>query len=197
MIPFSVEQFFQIFEDYNRAVFPFQAVLVLIALIAAFLASKPFSFSNKITSLLLTFLWLWMGVVYHLLFFSRINPAAFIFAALFLAQGMLFFYEGVVRNRLGFRAERNLFGVAGLLFILYSLILYPILGFAHGETYQSMPTFGLPCPTTIFTFGILLWTRETVSPRLLIIPSLWSLTGVYAGVNLGVRETLDYRPLES
>ena len=188
MMPFSTEQFLRVFESYNQAVFPFQVVLVLMALVMAVLACRPFIYSNKIVSLLLAFLWLWMGVAYHLLFFSNINPAAFLFAALFVMQGLLFFYEGVFRNRLCFLVERNLCGLVGLLFILYALIVYPILGYAHGEPYPSMPTFGLPCPTAIFTFGILLWTNKRISPPLLIIPFLWSLIGVSAAVAFGITE---------
>lgn len=188
MIHFSIEQFFQVFADYNRAVFPLQAALVLLALGVAVLAAKPFSSSNKIASLFLAFLWLWMGVAYHLVFFSKINSAAFLFATLFIVQGSLFFHKGVVRNCLDFQARRGLHGIMGLVLILYALIAYPILGYAHGETYPFMPTFGVPCPTTIFTFGILLWTTRTVSPFLLIIPFLWSLIGVYAAIAFGIKE---------
>src|SRR5687768_8772569 len=188
MMPFSTEQFLQVFQDYNGAVFPFQAVLIAMALLTAVLAASRTSASSKIVSLFLGFLWLWMGVAYHLLFFSEINPAAFLFAAIFIAEGVMFFREGVVLGSLSFQAERNIYGFAGLLLILYALLVYPILGYLHGEVYPSMPTFGLPCPTTIFTFGILLWTNKRVSPLLLVIPFFWSLIGVFAAVTLGIEE---------
>ena len=136
-MPFSVEQFLQVFADYNRAVFPFQLALVVMALVVAVLAAKPFSSSNKIVSLFLAFLWLWMGVAYHLAFFSKINPAAFLFATLFIAQGGLFFHEGVVRDRLEFRARQGLRGIMGLVLVLYALIAYPILGYAMEKPIRS------------------------------------------------------------
>ena len=40
--------------------------------------------------LLLAGHWLWAGLVYHAWFFTAINPAAWLFAALFVAQGVLF-----------------------------------------------------------------------------------------------------------
>jgi hypothetical protein len=44
--------------------------------------------------------------------------------------------------------------------------------------------FGVaPCPTTIFTFGILLWATKPVPAYLLIIPLLWSFFGIIAAVN--------------
>ena len=188
MMPFSIEQFLQVFVDYNQAVFPFQAVLLVMALVTTVLAAKPFPASSRIVSVFLAFLWLWMGVVYHLLFFSEINPAAFLFGAAFVLQASLFFYEGVVHNRLGFRAQRDIYGLVGLLIILYALIVYPILGYARAAAYPSIPTFGLPCPTSIFTFGILLWTSKRVSPLLLIIPFLWSLIGAQAWAAFGIWE---------
>ena len=188
MIPFSKEQFLHVFESYNQAILPFQAVLVVIALVTTVLAAKPFSASSKIVSLFLAFLWLWMGVAYHLLFFSEINPAAFLFGAGFVLQASLFCYEGVVHDRLGFRSQRDIYGFVGLLFVLYALIVYPILGYARAASYPSMPTFGLPCPTSIFTFGILLWTSKRVSPLLLVIPFLWSLIGTQAWAAFGIWE---------
>lgn len=51
--------------------------------------------------------------------------------------------------------------------------------------------FGVaPCPTTIFTFGLLLLTRGPVPLRLLVIPLLWALVGASAALHLGVREDL-------
>jgi len=47
--------------------------------------------------------------------------------------------------------------------------------------------FGVaPCPTTIFTFGILLWAIESVPAFLLVIPLIWSVVGMSAAVNLRV-----------
>ena len=57
-----------------------------------------------------------------------------------------------------------------------------------GHTYPSNPTFGLPCPTTIFTFGILIWTVKKIQIYVVIIPLLWSLIGFSAALNLGVKE---------
>jgi hypothetical protein len=45
-------------------------------------------------------------------------------------------------------------------------------------------------PTTIFTSGILLWTRSTLPKILLVIPLLWSIIGFSAAVSLGIREDI-------
>jgi Family of unknown function (DUF6064) len=133
-------------------------------------------------------LWLWTGIVYHLMFFTAISPPAYLFGTLFIFQGLLFLYEGVVRNRLSFRASRRSDGILGAIFITYALVVYPLIGYGLGRIFPSSPTFGVPCPTTIFTFGLLLWADRHVSLSLLIIPVLWSIIGTMATLSFGVTE---------
>lgn len=187
-MPFTTEQFFQVFEKYNQTVFPMQFLLILVAIAAISLAVSPKPFANKTISGLLGFLWLWAGVVYHLIFFAKISPPAYLFGASFIVQGLLFLYEGVARNRLSFRASRKFHGILGAMFIVYALAIYPLIGFALGRIYPALQTFGVPCPTTIFTFGLLLWTDKKVPLSLLIIPVLWSIVGTSAALNFGIKE---------
>jgi hypothetical protein len=94
-----------------------------------------------------------------------------------------------VRPRLGFAARADGYGLAGGLFILYAMLIYPLIGAALGHGYPQSPSFGVaPCPTTIFTLGLLLWTGARVPRWLLVIPVLWSFIGVSAAVTLGIRE---------
>ncbi len=82
MIPFTVDQFLNVFEQYNVAVWPAQVFLYTIGIVAICLAlSRQKDFSRSISLILLLF-WIWMGIVYHLSFFSAINKAARGFAAL-------------------------------------------------------------------------------------------------------------------
>ncbi len=187
-IPFTTEQFLQVFEKYNQAIYPFQFALILVAIISVFLAASRKPFANKLISSLLGFLWLWMGIVYHLIFFTAISPPAYLFGTLFIIQGLLFLYEGVVRNRLSFRASQNFYDIFGVIFIAYALIIYPLIGYALGRTFTASPTFGVPCPTVIFTFGLLIWTDKRFPLSLLIIPVLWSLVGTSAALNFGIKE---------
>jgi Family of unknown function (DUF6064) len=187
-IPFTTEQFLHVFEKYNEAIYPIQFALILVAIVAIALAVSRKPFTNKTISGLLGFLWLWAGVVYHLIFFTKISPPAYLFGTLFIFQGLLFLYEGVVRNRLIFRARRNFYGIFGAMFIVYALVIYPLLGYALGHIFPSSQTFGVPCPTIIFTFGLLLWTDKKVPLSLLIIPVLWSIVGTSAALNFGIKE---------
>ena len=188
--PFTAEQFLEAFRNYNEAVFPMQIFFYLISVIAVYLAFKPTSNPDKIISGILAFLWLWMGIVYHLIFFTAINKAAYLFGAVFILQGILFLTFGVFQNKLSFNFHRGIYGWLGLMLILFSLIIYPVWGYTLGHNYPSSPTFGLPCPTTIFTFGLLLLSYKNCPVAILIIPFIWSVVGFSAAFTFGMVEDI-------
>ncbi|HZS03501.1 MAG TPA: DUF6064 family protein [Blastocatellia bacterium] len=190
MPPFTVEQFQDVFSAYNKAIWPSQIFLIAFTLATVFPAIKPGSLSNRLISGWLAFLWLWAGVVYHLAFFARINRAALIFGTLFIVQALVFLFVGVVQLRLTFQARWDRHGISGAVLICYALIVYPVLSFLMGHQYPAAPTFGAPCPTTIFTFGLILWADGKIPQYVLVIPLLWSLTGLSAVVYLGMTEDL-------
>ncbi len=74
--------------------------------------------------------------------------------------------------------------------VAYHVLVYPLLGMALGHTYPRAPLFGLvPCPTTIFTFGMLLLAARP--KRLLLwLPLVWSAIGFFAAVKFGIREDI-------
>ena len=187
-MPFTTEEFIRVFEKYNQTIFPMQFVLTLVGIVAVGLAVSRKPFANKTISGLLGFLWLWAGIVYHLIFFTGISPPAYIFGALFVFQGWLFLYECVIKNSLSFRVSQKFYGILGAIFITYALVIYPLIGYALGRTFPASPTFGTPCQTTIFTFGLLLWADKKVPLRLLIIPVLWSILGTSAALSFGIKE---------
>jgi hypothetical protein len=187
-IPFTPEEFLDVFKTYNESVFPLQIFFNLLAIVAIYFAIMKSAYSAGIISLILTFLWLWMGFEYHLLFFSEINNAAYLFGSLFIIQGILFFYHGSLKNKFSFNFYLSIYSIVGIGLIIYSLIGYPILGYYYGHRYPFSPTFGLPCPTTIFTFGILLLNSKKISFPILIIPIIWSIIGFSAALNLGFVE---------
>jgi len=181
-LPFTQQQFLNVFQNYNFSVWPMQVVLVLLGLTAIYFAVLRHKPSNMIVAAVLSFLWLWMGVVYHILYFATINPAANVFGLLFIVQGFLFVFSGLFKNSLSFEFRSDAYGVMGAAFLLYALIIYPIIGYFQGHVYPQSPTFGLPCPTTIFTFALLLWADKKVPLYVLLVPFLWTLIGSTAAV---------------
>jgi hypothetical protein len=186
--PFSVEEFLNVFEKYNEAIFPLQIIFYVIAFFCVYLLFAQQKNGNKFICGLLSFFWFWIGIVYHLIFFSTINKAAYLFGILFILQGVLFIYYGIAKEAISFEYRKSFNNYAGILFIIYAFFIYPVLGFMFGHKYPSAPTFGLPCPTTIFTFGILLFANKRISVAALIIPLLWSIIGFGAALKLSVYE---------
>ena len=190
MIPFTTEQFLKVFESYNEAIYPVQWVLLTTAVAAIFLSSKPNLRAGKVIAVLLFVLWSWSGIVYHWMFFSRINSAAYLFGLLFVIQAVLFLWAGVARSDLHFRARFSLSGIAGWLLIIYAIVVYPALGYVLGHPYPQSATFGVPCPLTVFTFGLLLWVDDDQPPYLTAVPLAWSLIGTTAALVFGMWEDL-------
>lgn len=187
-LPFTIEQFLQLFEKYNQTIFPLQILFYIFALAVIFLSVKKTVGADKIINSILSFFWLWMGVVYHFIFFTAINKAAYLFGGLFITQAILFFYYGVVKQRLKYHLTKSMFGITGITLVIFALVVYPLLGYVFGHIYPASPTFGVPCPVTIFTFGVLLWSERNFPKLVLIIPFLWSLLGFSAATALGIKE---------
>ena len=187
-VPFTTEHFLNVFKLYNTAVWPLQLFFYGSAFLAIFLSLKKNPAADKIISFILAFFWLWMGAVYHLIYFSAINKAAYLFGLAFIIQGQIFLYTGILKNLLSFKFQANIYGITGSILITYAVIVYPVLSYFTGHIYPTTPTFGLPCPTTIFTFGILLFADKRIPPTVLAIPLLWSFIGFTAALTLGISE---------
>lgn len=186
-LPFTVEQFLNIFVSYNTSVWPAQILLNILGIAAiGFCFRKT---PSRTVPLILAGLWIWTGVVYHILYFSVINPAAFLFGALCIIQGGIFLWFGFSPG-MEFRFVPGWRAYTGALLILYGLVIYPVLGYFLGHRYPASPTFGVPCPTTIFTFGLLLWTTHRLKWFCYLLPLIWSVIGFTAAFTLGVREDI-------
>lgn len=187
MLPFTQEQFLAVFAIHNSAIWPTQIVAYLLGALAVGLLFLNRRHGDRAISGILALMWLWTGIAYHGLSFSDINKAAYLFAALFIVQGSFLFHAGMYRHQLSFGLQPELTTGIGAAFIAYVAIVYPLIGVASGHAYPRMPMFGVtPCPTTIFTFGLLLMTTRPVPRWLLVIPVLWSLIGGSAAILLHV-----------
>ena len=189
-LPFTAEQFFGVFRAYNTTLRPVQMFLLVLAGLAVVLVMWPRSWSGAGVSAILALLWGWMGLAYHLTFFTAISPPAYAFAAVFVAGALVFLWQGVVRRRLEFRWQADTRGVTALLLVVYALVVYPAWSHFAGRPYLETPTFGLPCPTTIFTMGLLACLVRPYPRSIFVVPILWSLVGVQAAFLLSVPQDL-------
>ncbi len=189
--PFTIEEFLAVFATYNDAIWPMQIVAYCAGLVVIAALWRKWLAASWIIPVILALLWACNGIGYHYLYFSTINPLAKGFALLFVLQALLFVLASLSAKKLLFVVERNVRLAVGLCLIAYALLIYPILGIFAGHGLMAGPMFGVaPCPTTIFTIGVLLLTRGRWVPWLSIIPILWSLVGLAAALQLGIPEDL-------
>ncbi len=89
-MPFTAHEFFDVFAAYNSALWPL-ALALWVVTTAVFV---PFVVRPRVGTvlplLLLAGHWLWAGILYHAWFFTAVNPAAWVFAALFVLQAVFF-----------------------------------------------------------------------------------------------------------
>ncbi|MBE0652183.1 MAG: hypothetical protein IH594_00195 [Bacteroidales bacterium] len=188
LIPFTLKDFLEMVEIYNTTFWPMPILAYAIAFLALFFCFKKKSYSGKIVSGVLAFFWLWTGIVFNFLYFSKLFPSATVFAILFTIQGILFLLTGVFRQNLSFRVKPDIYGIIGGIFIAYALFGYPSLEYLLGRGYPQLLSFGIvPCPTATFTLGLLLWSDKKLPGFIIIIPVLYAISGIVP-IYLGIIE---------
>ena len=189
-LPFTPEQFFAVFARYNEAVWPMQILLNAAALLCVGSLFRPSVWASRTSYLILSFLWAWMAIAYHFAFFSDINPAAWLFGAVFLLGSAAFAWTGMARTGVLLRPVAGVRSAVGATLIVFALAVYPLIGYSIGHRYPSVPTFGLPCPTTVFTLGLLLFSVKPVARWVFVVPLSWAGVGSLAAFQLAVTEDL-------
>jgi Family of unknown function (DUF6064) len=185
MLPFTREQFFAVFLEYNNAVWPASIVAYGLGILALVAVLRPKPVWSRVAAAILAVMWAWTGIAYQGIFFSAINGAAILFAALFIAQALALAYFGFTKNHLAFGEVHWPRAIIGWVFIAYAGVAYPLIGLSTGHSYQELPQFGItPCPVTLFTFGMLLLAKPPWIP--FVIPVVWSLIGGSAALLLSV-----------
>ena len=186
MLPFTQQQFALVFAVYNGAIWPLQPIVhgIGFVMLALLLVGRA-QWTGTANAVVLASMWIWTGLVYQIGFFSRINPAALAFGAFFVLEGALLL-DAAMRGALAFGGARGLRCALGWAFVVYSVLLYPLLGMWSGAHAFELPAFGLtPCPVTLTTVGMLL-LAPGAAKRLYAIPIAWALVGGSAALLLRV-----------
>lgn len=185
MLPFGRDAFLEVFAAYNGATWPVAVLTYPMAAFALVVTVRGEAGKGGGVAIVLAAMWAWAGLVYHGLYFSRINPAAYAFAGAFLLQALLFSTCAVRGRALTPGRPEGLRLAAGGAMAAYALIAYPLIGLA-GEGYPHLPLFGTaPCPLLILTFAILTLLRRAAW-WLWIVPLAWTAIGGSASVLLSV-----------
>lgn len=189
-IPFTAEQFYGVFTAYNTSVWPMQLPLLALGVLAVALLVRQRSYSSVGISAILALLWVWQALVYHLAFFTGINPLAYMFAVVFLLGAAVFGWQGVTHSRLIFKPTSGWRALAGWSLMIFAGFIYPAWTYLAGHRYPAFPTFGLPCPTTLFTIGLLAFLVKPYPRCVLVVPILWCFVGSQAAFAFDVQADL-------
>ncbi|MFW9889235.1 MAG: DUF6064 family protein [Candidatus Thorarchaeota archaeon] len=186
----QVEEFYDLFGTYNEMYLIAILLTYALAIISLFMVFRKNDYSNRFISFTLAFLWSWIGVVFGILVFSplplvmggiEIPGVWYLFGGVFAIQGIILLFSGVFKDTVSYTWKSDSRHYLGLILILYSLALYPLIGFLHGRVYPEYPIFGIaPCPVTIFTIALLLWSDTRPSLEFWIIPIFWGFMGLAA-----------------
>jgi hypothetical protein len=175
-LPYNIEQFYSVFVQYNDAIWPMQIVLYVIGFGTVLLMLRARAMESRIISGVLALLWGWAAVTYCFMFFTAISRSGWVIGSVILAGGLWMAWVGSVKNEIRFQVRGDLRDLVGGLLITYALIAYPLIGYLVGHRFPAMPTFGVPCPVTIFTVGMLMLTAS-VPRSVFVAPAVWGLFG--------------------
>jgi hypothetical protein len=186
-MPFGTDEFFAVFARYNAAVWPAQIVSYAAAIVAVGALFRPSRRATIVIGSILAAMWLVNAIGYHLIFFAPINPAAYLFAVLFSVEAFILAISTIFQPELRFAVSNDRQSILGLALLGFASILYPLWGAIAGRDYPAVPMLGLaPCPTVIFTIGILVLARPKPAGAPAIVPLIWSAIGGSAAVFLEV-----------
>jgi len=180
MLSFAIEDFLLVLESYNLTIWPFHIFTYLLVITAVYLSFWPTKNSSNIILATLSFLWLFIGIVFCFIYWAPSHIFGYIFGVCCVLQGLIFLY-GMGKSDITISPRDTYHTLIGAIFILYAVIVYPILGCYLGHTYPKYFAVGLvPCPTTILTFGIYLVINTKISIKYFVIPLIISLGGMLA-----------------
>lgn len=187
MLPYSAEVLFALHARYLQELWPIALPVAILTLGTPALALNRAPDGGRIAAGLLALAWLWVGLVFQLHYFAVINFAAPVYAGLFVAQSLLLFWWGPLRDRLRLAFRQDGRGRVGSLILIYAVIVYPLLDRVGENADGAVRLAGLaPGPTALFTIGLLLHARDRAPLPLLAIPLAWSLVAGFSGWVLGL-----------
>ena len=188
---FTLERFLNYATIYNQDLYPVQYLMLgigILAILPVFFRTKH---SSRFISAILAFFYGWIGIQFYMIYFKEFMAIPFVFGILFIIQALIFIFEGTVRNRISFHFKADLYGLSGALLIIYAMLGYQALEYLLGRGYPEILAFGMfPCPTVIFSLGILLWTDKKFPPYILIFPMIQALSGFIPAFIIGIIEDI-------
>lgn len=192
---FSPRVYWRMFELHNEAVWPLHVVGLLLGLAILAWAVRPRARLGRVVSAGLAVAWIWLGWSFLWNRYSAINWAIAYLVPVFVVEGLLLAWFGLVRRRLQLPAHWSAARILGLSLLLYALFLHPLVALLAGRPIYAAEVFGTsPDPTAIATLGVLAMARRGAAVWLLLLaPLAWCLVSATTLLTMGAPE--GYPPL--
>jgi hypothetical protein len=170
--------FVALFEQCNRAIWPFQVVAFLAMLVGVALMVISGRHAQRAAVAILAPFWIFVGVVFQYVYLRPLYRPGRLFAALWVIEGLLLSLSAIRSSESLIRGNRWCV-VLGWLAIGYSLLGYPVLGVAlRGSVLRVAWVGAFPCPTALFTLAVLMMAQRPIPRWLLAIPAFWAIGGL-------------------
>lgn len=191
MLPYTSEVYFRLIAQYYASFPGLPVIAWLLALMVVVALIRPFPGRDRLIAGVVAAGWLWTGIVFHYGWFATINFAAPVYAALFLVQGAVMLWVGVVRHRVTYARPGGGRGMVGLAVAGLGGLVWPLLDLAFGHGWGEVRIAGAtPAPTALLLLGLSLLTRGCWPWQLLIVPLIWVVAGTLTGWILGVPQDM-------
>lgn len=168
-ILFSRDIYAEILTDYNLALWPWQIVIFVIAVMLMPLSHR----FPRIAAAVLAGFWVMIGLLFHAKYFLEINWAAKYFSWLFFLEAVLIFAVGILHSDFHFFGAEGVPKWVGRCFYIAAVILP--FNLLVTPQIQTVTLFGWGAEATALgTWGLALASKGQ-TPRwiLTIIPILW------------------------
>lgn len=157
LLLFAPRTYYRLFELYNLDLWPLQLLAFALGATVLVLARHRGEWAGRAIAAILLLCWLWVAWGFHWQRYASINLAAGYFALAFVVQAALLLWSGVLRGRLAPPATSRLQQRAGLVLLLFALLIFPAIGPLLGRSWTQAELFGMaPDPTALATLGVLL-----------------------------------------
>lgn len=174
---FAPRTYYRLIERYNVEVWPLHVVTMATGAVILFLLVRRKNAGRAIAALL-AILWLWIAWAFHVQRYRTIFYPAGWLAALFVAEGLLLIWIGVVRNRFTLRPA-----MPAVALFMFAWLIQPAIGLLLGRPWTQLEVFGIaPDPTVAATLAVILAVDgRSKRVALMIVALLWA---VFSGLTL-------------
>ncbi len=186
-MPFGAEVYLRLFARANQDLWPWH--LALLGLGLASYASLRMN-KGQLALLLMSTIWLCVGVNFHWRYFAELHGAANLFAIAFTMQGLAMI---VLSLRLTFEDthhsktdKANSAHILGIAMFICGLLLIPLLTALTRADWQSAEFIGIsPDATCMATLGLLL-LYSRIPKWAALIPLSWCLVSAMMAYSLAI-----------